>query len=441
MKGNVSKVKGAAGQSSTVDESKLIPKTVSGSFISVDDVSEIPHNVECKVESVNLCPEEVYSGYYLDANGVTQGANAGFLRLAPLKVEPSTAYTFSTNLKIYTAWFFNEDGGIERVGLLSNRAEYSFTTPDNCTELRITLHNTSGAADTTAFEYAMLNRGTEALPYTPYVEPESVSVTKHGVDASEGYQTLTPNVDGTVEGMTSVSPYMDIFIDTEGVNIEATYNKSWGMQTEYDRFWDSYQSNGEKTAYNYAFSYAHWNDETYKPKYKPTPVNASYMFTNTRITDTKIDVDFSNATNMNYCFLGAYYVKHIGTVDTRKAKNSITQLFAYCRALKTIDKLILLDDGSQTFSSFFLENNALQNIVIEGVIGNSISFQYSPLSKESITSVVNSLSSTASGKTATFKLSAVNTAFETAPGVADGSTSEEFAALAATKTNWTITMV
>ena len=34
-----------AGQQSMVDESKIIEKTVSGSVIALDDVSEIPHEV------------------------------------------------------------------------------------------------------------------------------------------------------------------------------------------------------------------------------------------------------------------------------------------------------------------------------------------------------------------------------------------------------------
>ena len=49
---NVPKVY-AAGQSSMVDESKIIEKTVSGAFISVDDVSEIPHSVGCKVSGID----------------------------------------------------------------------------------------------------------------------------------------------------------------------------------------------------------------------------------------------------------------------------------------------------------------------------------------------------------------------------------------------------
>jgi len=40
-----------AGQSSMVDESKIIEKTVSGEYISVDDVSEIPHDVKVNLTS------------------------------------------------------------------------------------------------------------------------------------------------------------------------------------------------------------------------------------------------------------------------------------------------------------------------------------------------------------------------------------------------------
>mgnify|MGYP003292046017 CR=1 FL=1 len=49
-------------------------------------------------------------------------------------------------------------------------------------------------------------------------------------------QILVPEVDGTVNEMTSRSPYMNIFADTVDVNIEATYNKSWGMKEASDRF-------------------------------------------------------------------------------------------------------------------------------------------------------------------------------------------------------------
>lgn len=571
----------SAGQSSMVDESKLIPKTVSGSYISVDDVSEIPHSVGCKVESVNLCPEEVKSGRYYDAAPSASGADAGYIRILPFAVKPLTTYTFSSNLFAYSIWCCGADGGIERIGW-ANSYVRTITTPENCTELRISLINRSGAADTTAFEYAMLNKGTTALPYTPYVKPEEVKVmrcgknlcggeafaekiansipeskidrenktvtlrdavasaflwwdkfepntrytvflkgknstttyynvtniTCHFTDGTYenlsifdgnnsqvcwtspagktisrikgGYhaataifeydyvglfkgtlaledfepyngQTLTPATDGTVEGMTSVSPYMNIFSDTEGVNIEATYNKSYGMQTEWDRFWDAFQEYGKRVNYYQAFgfgdsaSHSPWTNQNFKPKYPIKPRYVNNMFTNFGyrgdVTEAA-EIDFSNAWAVYNIFVNCPWITRVGVINCTGMEEGGGALLNACTALETVDKFIFKSDGTQKMSSLtFTGCTSLKNIAFEGKANFDINFKDSPLSKASITSVINTLYEGSTGKTLTLKLSAVNTAFETSSGAADGSTSAEFAALVATKTNWTITMI
>lgn len=227
-----------SGKNSMVDESKLLPTTVYGNYISVDDVSEVPHKVTCKISGVenpenvkvtrtgkNLCPEEVESGYYWDSSGTPSGANASYIRVKPFAVSPSTTYTISSNLFISSVWLYNAEGSIKRVGIAVGLHKITLTAPKNCTEFRISLHNTSGAADTVAFEYAQCEVGNTATEYEPYIQE----------------QTLTPNADGTVDGMMSVSPYMNVFSDTEGANIATTYNKSWGMQEERERFYNDFQ--------------------------------------------------------------------------------------------------------------------------------------------------------------------------------------------------------
>ena len=74
----------------------------------------------------------------------------------------------------------------------------------------------------------------------------------------------------------------------------------------------------------------------------------------------------------------------------------------------------------------------LRNITFSGTIGKDIDFQKSTkLTKASIESIINALSSTASGVTVTFSQIAVNNAFST----------DEWNALIATKPNWTISLV
>ena len=103
-----------AGQSSMVDESKLIPKTVSGSYISVDDVSEIPHSVGCKVESVNLCP-------------INNVEYTQFKKISFAKPLPAGTYTFSGIItseqseKTLLIRFMDEDGNeLSTYGCYSN---------------------------------------------------------------------------------------------------------------------------------------------------------------------------------------------------------------------------------------------------------------------------------------------------------------------------------
>lgn len=84
----------------------------------------------------------------------------------------------------------------------------------------------------------------------------------------------------------------------------------------------------------------------------------------------------------------------------------------------------------------------LTNLTIEGTIGqNGFNASWAPLSKASLTSVVNALSSTTTGLTVTVRASAVKKAFETSEGANDGMSSEEWLTLVATKPNWTINAI
>ena len=108
----------------------------------------------------------------------------------------------------------------------------------------------------------------------------------------------------------------------------------------------------------------------------------------------------SNAVSMFYFM----FVSRLPEINLSGA-TTINNAFGYSK-ITTIDKLILKNDGSQTMSNAFSNMTNLQNIVIEGAIGqNGVDLSASTLlSKESITSFVNALLETASGKTITFSL-------------------------------------
>lgn len=221
-----------------------------------------------------------------------------------------------------------------------------------------------------------------------------------------------------------------------------------GKQDEHAAFWDAYQDNGNRTNYARAFSQTGWNDTTFKPKHSIKPINGSNMFANSQITNIKralvdngVTLDTSQATNLENLFEGAT-TEEMPAVSFESAI-SVKYAFYGAKNCVTIDKLILKADGTNTFQTPFANCTALENIVIDGVIGqNGFYIGYSKkLSRDSITSIINALSNTTSGLAVTLSKAAVNTAFETAADAADGSASAEWLELIATKPNWTISLV
>lgn len=208
-----------------------------------------------------------------------------------------------------------------------------------------------------------------------------------------------------------------------------------GKSAEWNAFWDSLQDNGSRTAYAYAFM--RWNKQCFKPKYNMTPSSCNQMFQNAFVDEPvsliealgELVLDTSSSTGFTNMF-GYSGVTEVPIISTISA-STIQQAFDNAADLVTIEKLVLKADGSQTFTNTFRKCTKLSNIVIEGVIGNTIDFSSCPLSKDSFTSVINALSSSTTGKTATFNQTAKEAAF----------TADEWSALIATKPNWTISLV
>lgn len=221
-----------------------------------------------------------------------------------------------------------------------------------------------------------------------------------------------------------------------------------GKIDEWNTFWDAFQENGNKTSYDFAFYGSHWNETTLKPKYDIVPINASSMFRSYQgikenISDyfekLGIKLDFSKCTNFTDTFAQPGVIG-VGTIDTRNY-STIGTMFNGNNLLEEIRELILKDDGSQTIhGNCFAGTSKLKTINIAGRIGVNVSFPSPVLTRESITSIINALSLTATGKTLTLKTDAVNSAFETSEGAKDGKTSQEWLALTGTKTHWTITL-
>lgn len=82
----------------------------------------------------------------------------------------------------------------------------------------------------------------------------------------------------------------------------------------------------------------------------------------------------------------------IGVMDLTSMSNANSIFYGYRLGI-TIDKVIIKPDGSQTFANAFYDCGALENLTIEGVIGqNGFNVQWSTkLSHDSLMSILNAL--------------------------------------------------
>lgn len=242
------------------------------------------------------------------------------------------------------------------------------------------------------------------------------------------------------EKLTKIAENEQLVADANAELEEALYSKSEGGKSWYDRFWDAFQANGNRTSYDYAFYAAGggaWTNANFNPKHQIKPTSAVSIFSGVSyagdLTDVA-DVDFSQSTNLMNAFTVAVNLTRVGVVDCRAVTTNHITMFNYCQALETIDEIILKDDGTQVNNTAgwnFVNCISLKNVKITGKINFNTSFQYSPLTKESITSIVNALWENSSELTLTLKKSAKESAF----------TDSEWSALIATKPNWTISLV
>lgn len=191
-----------------------------------------------------------------------------------------------------------------------------------------------------------------------------------------------------------------------------------GKQSEYDRFWDAYQQNGNRDHYVGAFTFVGWTDEVYNPKYPisgGTLFGLQEVFRNSYIVDTKVQI-INHGSNMNTTFNGCSLLERIPSLVLKAPVTALGNTFTSCSRLKEIN---ITCDG--------------------GCLAGNTNLQWSTmLNYDSILSVINALSDTTTGLTITFSKQAVTEALGLNEWVEDYT--PEWLAITDTKPNWTFVL-
>lgn len=178
-----------------------------------------------------------------------------------------------------------------------------------------------------------------------------------------------------------------------------------GKQEAYDTFWDNYQSNGNRTIYEFGFAREGWTNATFNPKYDITVDmdDSSNMFSYSRITGSLktilnqngVSLTFHNDGNTSgprYMFVGTKFTE-LPELDFSAARGSqaLASTFSGSALIETIEKIILPDSCTGYGTNTFYACRALQNINFEGTIKYSLDFKDCPLSADSMKNIFDHL--------------------------------------------------
>lgn len=228
----------------------------------------------------------------------------------------------------------------------------------------------------------------------------------------------------------------ELSLDEMASGVDEVYEA--GCNDHNRAFWEQYQNGGKRTDYSRAFTcgingdMVVFNKETFTPIYDMYVTNADRMFKGglkgiddlvEHLENLGVILDFSKNTTFNQTFslMFGNSPKRIGVIDTTGMlpENTLNVTFNKSNIV-TIDKIICL--STTIFGTAFSTSDKLENITFEGEIGLDINFSVSPLTVESLKSIITHLKDY-SGTTSeyTYTLTFKTSAFEALE--AEGNTS------------------
>lgn len=357
-------VKVNSGKELTIDESKIIEKIATGtSTVALEDVSEIPHNVSVQLSSdtvtdFSTTSVEVFSGNSrnLGTLSFTLSLNYSFDPYLPagklfLSAIVTSSYTDSTKCIL---------------GVVDTNGNVTYPMINKSVNGERTIVTINAAAPVKSISFYAGSSGSNSSGQTATFEKIMIASELAYVEPA----VYIPTIDGKIDGIKSFSPYMTFMCD--GMDMSVSYHKSWGMQTEYERFWGSMFNYGNRKSFHVAFGGQGWNDYTFRPPYDIVATNtASSMFNNCSITNLAgilsslgRKLDLSKATALSYCFSNST-ITHLPWLDTSSTE-TLESLCSGCTKLVSIEGITVSETLVQTFPSSFRACKALEHIRWDG---------------------------------------------------------------------------
>lgn len=161
-----------------------------------------------------------------------------------------------------------------------------------------------------------------------------------------------------------------------------------GMRAQYNAHWDTFQNNGNRKDWRYAFlsSEGVWTDETLRPKHDIECEQGESMFYGlSRITKLKkgfdgeeyLQINTSRMTVANWMFFNMKMLLELPVLDFSRVVKS-AGAFHSCNSLRKLHLIVsentVFDDVRVGAPSTFCGCSSLTDLTIEGTIGNDVNF-------------------------------------------------------------------
>lgn len=389
-----------------IDKSKQLITTVTGDgLVHLGEVSEVPHDIT--IQAAEGTKVKVYGRNLFDESQLKANSGSYGMYIVPFPNWRLTLLDKDTSVDmsgINIGVAYKENNNWTRC--------FTWFSRNNTIEVKTDINKSKAGRAGVLCDAVFFSPNNDATA-NKIKQRFNIMVTAED-DVPADYETYSVMEITAPTTIKSNGTYMNFFASSP---ITVRYNKSWGMQKKYDDFWDAFQSKGNRTDYYMGCVGNGWNAANFKPKYPFLNLtSAEYMMFRNNATSCPI-VDWSKCTYIN-------------------------QAFNEARALRRIEKIILPTSTSATITSNTFGCVFLEDVRFEGELVISLSVSaLGALKKESITSLINALSNTTSGLTVSLSKSAVNAAFETSWYANNGSTTDEWLNLVATKENWTISLL
>ena len=187
-----------SGKIATLDESKYMHPTVSGSVISVNDVNGVEHKLGVKVSSKNLLPFPYNQGTVTQNGGTaivnndgtiifsgTPTAYMGIVLYRGTALVTNGIYTLSVGKETKnvstTIFLYDNDGNTVFQNGFTSSITINFDEYPTVTSWNITMARSNSNQEMSGTAYPQLEKGTVATPYTPYIADVSgVEVSRYG---------------------------------------------------------------------------------------------------------------------------------------------------------------------------------------------------------------------------------------------------------------------